>query len=117
VTDKDDWRRIATIVLDRLIGRGAPQQIGLHARGDAGVPDMIGQTIHAARINQSSNAAEQVGAAAWLGDFSFWRTSRRRSNIGCGRNRDRRGGRRTTVGLTLSSASEQCVEGCGFPSV
>jgi hypothetical protein len=78
---------------------------------------MIGQTIHAAGINQSGNAAEQIGTAAWLGDFSFRRTSRRRSNIGCGRNRDRWSGRRTTVGLTLGSASEQGVESCGVPSV
>src|SRR6516162_10113748 len=64
MTDDDNRRRVAPIVCNRLFSGRAPYQITLHARRNSGVTDAVGQTVDTARIDQSSDTAEQIGAAA-----------------------------------------------------
>src|SRR5215831_8816813 len=75
MANERDWGRIASIILDRLIRSAAPGQIGLYACRDRGLADALGKAVHAARIDQAGDAAEQIGAPArfkWL----LWRRMR-----------------------------------------
>ena len=64
MADQDDGLRVAAIVADRLIGDRPPHQIGVDARRDTGALDAIRELVHAARIDEAGDAAEQIGAAA-----------------------------------------------------
>jgi hypothetical protein len=49
MADEGDWLWIAAIVEDRLVGDGAPYQVGIDARRYADAIDPLRQLVHTAR--------------------------------------------------------------------
>src|SRR5450631_2840116 len=66
VPDQYDRSGIPAILANRRIGDQAADREFVDIRGDAGVFDLFGQTVHPARKDRTKSTAEQVGAPVRL---------------------------------------------------
>src|SRR5205085_6327300 len=92
MADEDNRCRVAPIIRDCLLGGAAPGQIGLYTRRYSGAANAIRQTVHAARIDEAGDAAEQISAAAGFDAFLRRRTSGLPGDVARARKRNGFGG-------------------------